>query len=126
MGSTVNDHILTDNVTIANDALRLLSTELEVLWQGTDNGTLMHLVSFTHTRARTDADKGKDDTAIAYLHIVFDVGEGEYLYVVADFRLRADLSFWTYFACHNYLFMLLAISYWLLALLTAKCQQPTA
>ena len=102
MGSTVNDHILTDNVTIANDALRLLSTELEVLWQSADDSTLVHLIILTHARTSTDADEGEDNAAVANLHVVFDVGEREYLYVVADFRLWRYLSFWTYFACHNF------------------------
>ena len=99
--SSDDDDILADDITITDDTLRLLATELEVLWQGTDNSTLMHLISLTHARARADADKGEDDTAIAYLYIVFDIGEGEYLYVVADFSLWAYLSFWGYFTSHK-------------------------
>ena len=123
MGGTVDDDILTDDIAVADDTFRLLATELEVLWQGTDDGTLVYLVFLTHAGARADADKGEDDTAIAYLYIVFDISEGEYLYVVADFGLWTYLGFWTYFACHNYLFMLFAISCWLLALLNANSQQ---
>ena len=101
MRGTVDDDILTDDVAITNDTLRLLATELEVLWQSTDNSALMYLIFLTHARARADADKWEDDTAVAYLYIVFDIGEGEYLYVVADFSLWRHFGLWTYFACHN-------------------------
>ena len=62
----------------------------------------MDFVATTDARAVEDADKGHDDAIVAYLHVVFDIYEGEYLTVVADFCLGADFSFWTYFACHNF------------------------
>ncbi len=123
MGGTVDDDILTDDIAVADDTFRLLATELEVLWQSTDDGTLVHLIPFAHARTSTDTDEGEDDAAITYLHIVLYVGEWEYLYVVADFRLWRYLSFWTYFACHNSYF-LHQTSYILLSTST-KCRIET-
>jgi hypothetical protein len=62
----------------------------------------MDLVVTTNTRAVKDADERHDDAVIANLHVVFNIHEGEYLTVVADFRLGADFGFWTNFACHNF------------------------
>ena len=107
MGGTVDDHVFTNDVIIAKDARRLLTTELEVLWQGANDGTLMHLVLLAHSRSAEDADEGEDDTAVAYLYIVFDIDKGEYLTVVADLRLGRYFSFRTYFACHNSYILLL-------------------
>ena len=101
MGGTVDDDVLADDVAVADDALRLLAAELKVLWQGADDGTLVHLVALAHACAATDADEGEDDAAVAYLNVVLDIHEGEYLTVVADFRLWADFGLWGYFACHN-------------------------
>ena len=101
MGGTVDDDVLTDDVAVTDDTLRLLATKLEVLRQGTDDGTLMNLVALTHACTVTDADEGEDDAAIAYLHVVLDIHEGEYLTVVANFRLRRYFSFRGYFVCHN-------------------------
>ena len=63
---------------------------------------MMYFVLLTHARTSTDADEGEDNAAVANLHVVLNIGEWEYLYVVADFRLWRYLSFWTYFACHNF------------------------
>ena len=100
--STVDDDILTDDVAVADDTLRLLAAELEVLRQGTDDGSLMDFVALAHACTATDADEGEDDAAIAYLDVILDVHEGEYLTVVADFRFGANLGLGGYFACHNY------------------------
>ena len=35
------------------------------------------------------------------VHIVFDINEGEYLTIIANLCLGANLSFRGYFACHN-------------------------
>ena len=101
VGGTVDDNVLADDVAVADDALRLLTTELEVLGQGTDDGALMDFVVLAHTCSATDADEGEDNATIAYLHVVLDIHEGEYLTVVADLSLGTDLSFGGYFACHN-------------------------
>ena len=92
MCGTVDDNVFADDVAIADDALRLLATELEVLWQGTDDGTLMHLVALAHACAAADADEGEDDAVVAYLHVVLNINEGEYLTVVADFCFGADFG----------------------------------
>ena len=96
----VDDDVLADDVTVADDALRLLAAELEVLWQGTNDGALMDFIALTHARTTTDADEGEDNAAITYHHVVLDIYEGEYLTVVADLSLRTDFGLWGYFACH--------------------------
>ena len=100
MGGTVDDHILADDVAIADDALRLLATELKILRQSTYHGTLVHLIILAHARATEDADEGEDDTVVTNLYIVLDIHEGIYLTVVANLRLGRYLSSWTNFACH--------------------------
>ena len=100
MGSTVDDHILANDVTVSNDTLRLLTTELKVLGQSTDDRTLMNLVLFSHTRTIHDTHEGEENATITNFHIVLDIDEGEYLTVIADFRLRTDFGFRGYFASH--------------------------
>ena len=102
MGSAVDDYVLADDVAVTDNTFRLLATELKVLRQGADDGTLMDLVSCSHTRTIHNTYEGKENTAITNFHIVLNIDEGEYLTIIADFRLGADFSFWTYFACHNY------------------------
>jgi len=94
--ATVNDHVLTDNVVVTYLHVRLLTTIVEVLRQGGNDGALVNLVAIADARTVKDADKGEDDAVVAYLHVVLDINEGEYLTVVADTSLGADLSFWTY------------------------------
>ena len=100
MRGTIDDHILTDDVVVADDTLRLLATELEVLRQGTDDRSLVDLVLLTHTRNVKDTHEGEDDTAITNFHVTLYIDEGEYLTIVADFRSGVNLGFGTYFACH--------------------------
>ena len=100
--TAVDDHILADHIVVANLDIRLLTTEVEILWQGGDDGALVDLVVLADARTVADTDEGEDDTVVANLHIVLDIHEGEYLTVVADLRLWADLGFRGYFACHNY------------------------
>lgn len=104
VSSTVDNHVLTDDVVVADDALRFLATELEVLRQRTDDGALMNLVVGAHSGAIEDADEGEDDTSVTYLYVVFNIDEREYLTVVADFRLGRYLSSGAYFTCHNIIF----------------------
>jgi len=102
MCGTVDDYILSDNVVVADDALRLLPSEFEVLRQCTDDGALVYLVVVTHARTIKNADEGEDDAVVTNHHIVLNVHKGEYLTIVADFRLGRYFSFGTYFACHNF------------------------
>jgi len=104
VGTTVDDDILADDIVVANLHIRLGATEIEVLWQSSDDGALVDLVVLTDARAVADRDEGEDDTVVAYLYIVLDIDEGEYLTVVADFRLWAYLSFGTNFTCHTLFF----------------------
>ena len=92
MCGTVDDDVLAYDVAVADDALRLLAPEIEILGQGTDDAALMNLVALAHTCSATDADEGEDDAAIAYHHVVLNVDEGEYLTVVADFRIGRDVG----------------------------------
>ena len=96
--TAVDDHILANHIVVANLDIRLLTTEVEILWQGGDDGALVDLVVLTDARAVADRDEGEDDAVVTDLHIVLDIYEGEYLTVVADLRLWAYLSFGTNFA----------------------------
>ena len=100
--ATVDDHILTNHIVITDLHVGFGTTEFEVLRQGGDHRTLVDLVVVADTRTIADRDEGEDDTVVADLHIVLDIDEGEYLTVVADLCLGANLSFWTYFTCHNF------------------------
>ena len=93
IGTTVDDDILSDDVVITNLHIRLGATEVEVLRQGSDDGTLVDLVVVTDARAAADGNEGEDDAVVTDLHVVLDIHEGEYLAVVADLRLWAYLGF---------------------------------
>jgi hypothetical protein len=67
----------------------------------------MDFVIVSDTRAVADAYEGEDDTIITYHHIVLDIHKGEYLTVVANLGLWANLGFGGYFACHNYQFSII-------------------
>ena len=100
VGTAVDDHILTDHVIVADLYIRLSTTEIEVLRQSRDDAALMDLVAFTDSRSITDGDEGEDDAVITNHHIVLNIHEGEYLTVIADFRLWRNLGLGGYFACH--------------------------
>ena len=102
IGTTVDDDILTDDIIITNLHIRLLTTEIKILREGSYHTALVDLVVLADTRAVADADEGEDDAIVTDLHIVFNIHEGEYLTVVADLRLWGDLGLGGYFACHNY------------------------
>ena len=101
IGTTVDDYILADDVVVANLHIRLGSTEIEILRQSSYHTTLMDLVILSYTRPVADTDEGEDDTIVADHHIVLDIHEGEYLTVIAYFRLWRDFGLWTDFTCHN-------------------------
>lgn len=98
MRSSVDDDILAKNVIVANLQDAFLAPEIEILWQGTDDRTLVHLVIPSHSRTVEDADKREDDTTVANLYIIFDINKWENLAARADFGFRADFCAWTYFA----------------------------
>jgi hypothetical protein len=100
--TTVNNHVLADNIVIANLDIRLGTTEVKILWQRGNHRALMDFVVITNARAVADAYEGEDDTIVTNHHIVLDIHKGEYLTVVANLGLWANLGFWTYFTCHNY------------------------
>ena len=101
VGTTVDDYILADDIVVANLHIRLGSTEIEILRQRSYHTTLMDLIILSYTRPVADADEGEDDTIVADHHIVLDIHEGEYLTVIAYFRLWRDFGLWTDFTCHN-------------------------
>ena len=101
VGASVDNHILTDDIVVANLHIRLLTTVVEVLRQGGNDGTLVNFVLLADAGSVQDADEGEDDTVVTYLHVVLNIDEGEYLTVVADFRLGRYLSFRTNFGCHK-------------------------
>ena len=97
----VDDHILTDDVVVADDELTLLPPEIEVLRQCSDDGALVNLVALAHTGAVEDAGEGEDNTSVANLHVALYIDKGENLAVVADFCFRVDFCSWTDITCHN-------------------------
>ena len=100
MGGTVNDHILADDIIITNDTFGFFASEIEILWQCTNDRTLMYFIASTHACAVEDTYEGKDDTVVTNLHITFYIYKGEYLAVVPDFGSRVNLCSCTYFTCH--------------------------
>ena len=103
--SSVDDHILADNVIVAYDALTFLATEFKVLRQCSDDRTLMYFVVLPDTRTIEDTSKREDDAVVADDHITLDVCEREYLTIVADLRPGVDFGSWTDVTCHISIFM---------------------
>ena len=101
LSTTVDNHVLTDDIIVANLHIGLGPAEVEVLREGGNHTTLVDLITFADTRPVADADEGEDDTVVTYLHIVLDIHEGEYLTVIAYFRLWRDFGLGGYFTCHN-------------------------
>jgi len=97
IGTAVDDHVLADDIIVANVHIRLLTTIVEILWQGGDDRTLMNLIVITDTCSIEDGGEGHDDTVIANLYVVLDIHEGEYLTIITDFRLWRYLGFGTDF-----------------------------
>ena len=93
VGTTVDNDILADDVVVADLHIRLGATEVEVLRQGSDDGTLVDLVVVTDARAAADGNEGEDDAVVTDLHVVLNIHEGEYLAILADLRLWAYLGF---------------------------------
>ena len=93
VGGAVDDDVLANDVIVADDELGLLTTEVEVLRQGSDDGSLVHLVVAAHAGAVEDAHEGEDDAVVADDDIVFNIDEGEYLTVVADLGSLSNLGF---------------------------------
>ena len=54
VSSTIDDHILADDVVVAYDALRLFTFEVEVLRQSSDDRPLVNLVMTAHARTIED------------------------------------------------------------------------
>ena len=95
--SAIDDHILTNDIFVANLHIRLLTTIVEILWQGGNDRTLMNLIVITDACSIEDGGEGHDDTVIANLYVVLDIHEGEYLTIITDFRLWRYLGFGTDF-----------------------------
>ena len=103
VGTAVDNHVLADDIVIAYLNIRLGTTEVKILWQGSNHRALMDFIVLTDARAVADTDEGEDDTVVTNHHIVLDIHKGEYLTVVANLGLWANLGFWTYFVhiIHN-------------------------
>ena len=97
IGTAVDDHVLANDIVVANLHIRLLTTIVEILWQGGDDRTLMNLIVITDACSIEDGGEGHDDTVIANLYVVLDIHEGEYLTIITDFRLWRYLGLGTDF-----------------------------
>ena len=105
VGSAIDNHILTNHIIVAYLNIRLLTTIVEILWQGSNHGSLVYLVVIADASTIQDGHEGHDDAIVANLYIILDIHEGEYLTIIAYFRLWRYLGFWTYFTCHNYIYI---------------------
>ena len=103
--SAIDDHILTNDIFVANLHIRLLTTVVEILWQGSNHSSLVYLVVIADACAIQDGHKGHDDAIVANLYIILDIHEGEYLTIIAYFRLWRYLGFGRNFICHNYIYI---------------------
>jgi hypothetical protein len=79
MGGTADDHVLADN------QQAFFSRIVEVLWFGTQDGIMMHLVPFSQAGAVQDFGARHDYTVITYFHVPFDKCKGLDSYILADF-----------------------------------------
>ena len=101
MSTAVDNHVLTDGIVVADHYLTLFTGKVEILWEGSDNGCLEHLIIITHASTVHDAHEGIDDTVVADDHIVLDIGEWIDLAVVSNLSLWRNLCLWTYYTSHN-------------------------
>ena len=100
MRSTVNHHVFTNDIIVADNQLTLLTTEFKVLRGCAKNCPLVYFIIITHMGAIQDTGKWEDDTIVTYHHIALNIHEWVYLAIVADFRSCVDFGFWTYIVCH--------------------------
>lgn len=92
VGGTVDDYVFAYHVVVADDAVALLSAEIEVLRQCSDHGALVYLIAFAEACAVENTDEGEDDAIVAYFYVVFYIDKGEYLTVLTDFCAWRNLS----------------------------------
>ena len=49
--SPVDDNFFTDGIVVTDSQDRVITLEFEILWSGTDNGSMINRVVFTHAGA---------------------------------------------------------------------------
>ncbi|CCZ11838.1 putative uncharacterized protein [Prevotella sp. CAG:1092] len=103
--STVDNNILANDILVANDKLRSITTIVEVLRLSTKHGILEHLVALAQASAVQYANVRIDDTVVAYHNVVFDICERINSNVVTNLRLWAYTSLVTNIA-HNVIVLL--------------------
>ena len=101
VSTSVDNHILTDSIVIANHYFTLFTSKVEILWEGSDNGSLEYLIIITHASTIHDAHEWIDGTVVTDNHIVLNIGEWIYLAVVSYLSLWRNLCLWTDYTCHN-------------------------
>lgn len=84
-GASVDGDVFTDGIVITDFSGSLFATELEVLGNGTDNGTREDAVTITDTAAREDGDAVHEGIVVADDYIGIDVAERTDLAVFTDF-----------------------------------------
>ena len=97
MRGTVNDNVLANDVIVADSKFTSFATEVEILWQSTQHGPLMHLVIVAHASAIEHAGEWEKDAVVAYHHIIFYIHEWEYLTVVTNLCFWRHFCSWTNF-----------------------------
>ena len=90
--SAADDYVLAYVVSVANDELCFFTRVVEVLRLCAQHGSVVHLVSFSHTGAAQYPCARHDDAVVANLYIAFNIGKRLYGYVLADFGCRVYIS----------------------------------
>ena len=89
--AAVHGHVLTDEVVVANLGGRILALELQVLRDGTDDGTGKDGVAVADAAAVQDAGMGHNLVVVADDHILVDEDERRDFHVFAYLRFGMDV-----------------------------------
>ena len=92
MNASVDDHVFTDHVVVADNTFRRLPFPAEVLRFGSDYGALIYAVVLAHAGAGEHRCVGLYFAAVADYDIFVDIGERVDGDVGADFGRSVDIS----------------------------------
>ena len=91
-GAAVDGHILADGIVVAHFSSGFLAAELEVLRDGTDDGTREDGIAAAHARAAEQGDAIHQCVVVANDYVLVDKAEGANLAVFADDGLGMDVG----------------------------------
>ncbi len=93
LDASVDDDVFSYHHVVTDVAVGEATFPAEILGVGTYNRALIYFAVFTHAGAADDACKWHNHAAVAYLHVLVDVGKRMDGDVVANFGRRVDVSF---------------------------------